>query len=367
MRGGERVLLQLVRLYPQADLYTLFHVPGAIAPEIEALRLHTSPLSRLPGAGRHYRKLLPLYPWAIERFDLHDYDLVLSCSHAVAKSVVTGPATPHLAYCLTPMRYIWDQTDAYLGRGVRRALAAPLLRQLRRFDLRTSTPDRVTRFVATSSAVAERIHRHYGRCADVVHPPVEVERIRPNGKAPEDFYLLVGGFLPYKAEQLAIDAFGRLGRRLVVAGDGPARSRLESRAPRQVEFTGWVPDCELADLYARCRALIYPQEEDFGLVAVEAQAAGRPVIAFGRGGARDTVVPWPDHETDAASARKATGVWFERQSSDSLIAAVERFEKREHLFDAKHIRAWAERFEPARFRGEIERRVGEMAAQADAR
>ncbi len=365
MRGGERVLLQLAALYPKADLYTLIHVPGSTSPTIDALPIYASPLSRLPGIRRHYRKLLPWFPWAIQRFDLDGYDLVLSCSHAVAKGVVTSGETPHLSYCLTPMRYIWDQADAYLGRGLRRALAAPLLAHLRRFDVASSRPDRVTRFVAISTAVADRIRRRYGRDARVVHPPVDVDRIRPNNKAPEDFYLLVGSFLPYKAEGSAIEAFRQLKRRLVIAGDGPARRQLSSRAPANVEFTGRLSDAELADLYARCRALIHPQEEDFGLVAVEAQAAGRPVIAFGRGGARDTVVPWPpgDEERDGA-AHDATGIWFEHQTREALASAVERFEKIEHRFDAKRIRSWAERFHSARFRSELAQEIHSITGEA---
>lgn len=350
MRGGERVLDVLATHYPDAELYTLIHVPGATSPAIERLRIHSSPLSALPGAARHYRKLLPLFPWAIERFVLEGFDLVLSTHHAVAKGVRTAPGVRHLCYCFTPMRYVWDQTDAYLGRGLRRAIAAPLLRGLRRFDVRTSTPDRVTRFVAISHTVADRITRHYGRRAAIVYPPIDVERIRPSGRPPEDFYLLVGGFVPYKREALAIEAFRRLGRRLVIAGDGPMRRRLAAGAPPNVTFTGRVSDDVLADLYARCRALVYPQEEDFGIVAVEAQAAGRPVIAFGRGGAAETVVPLAG---SAENAPSATGLHFAEQHASCLVAAIERFEAQEARFDGAAIRRHAERFAVPRFRDEI--------------
>ena len=365
MRGGERVLHQLARMYPEADLYTLFYVPGTTSPEIEKLRIHSSPLASIPGAGRHYRKLLPLFPWAIRRFHLHDYDLVISCSHAVAKGVITDPETPHLCYCLTPMRYIWDQTDRYLGAGALRMLASPLVAGLRRFD--RSSARRVTRFAAISRAVAGRIHRCYGRPSQVVHPPVDVERIIPSGQNPEDFYLLVGAFVPYKCEALAIEAFRRLDRRLVVAGDGPMRARLEAAAPSNVEFLGRVSDGELADLYARCRALIYPQEEDFGIVAVEAQAAGRPVLAFARGGALDTVLPLsrggaPPWNTPTIHGRSplhpppaATGIWFSPQVPEALVEAVLRFEKLESHFDSEAIRSWAQHFGPDRFRRELER------------
>ena len=260
LRGGERCLQQLALRYPHADLYTLIHVPGSTTAEIERLQIHASPLSRLPGAARHYRKFLPLFPWAIRNFHLEGYDLVVSLSHAVAKAVRMAPGTPHLCYCFTPMRYAWDQVDAYLGSGARRLLAEPLLGALRRFDRRTSGPEQVSRFVAISEAVAQRIARHYGRDARVVPPPVDTDRIRPNGRPAEDFYLLVGGFVPYKREDLVLDAFRQLDRPLVVVGDGPTRARLQARAPSRVRFLGRVDDATLADLYARCRALLYPQE-----------------------------------------------------------------------------------------------------------
>jgi glycosyltransferase involved in cell wall biosynthesis len=373
MRGGERVLHQLAQMHPGADLYTLFYVPGTTSPEIEKLRIHPSPLSSIPGMGRHYRKLLPAFPWAIRRFHLRDYDLVISCSHAVAKGVTTDPETPHLCYCLTPMRYIWDQADRYLGGGALRTLASPLIAGLRRFD--RSSSQRVTRFAAISRAVAGRIRHCYARSSQVVHPPVDVSRIVPSGRDPEDFYLLVGAFVPYKCEALAIEAFRRLGRRLVVAGDGPMRARLEATAPSNVEFLGWVSDGELADLYARCRALVYPQEEDFGIIAVEAQAAGRPVLAFARGGALDTVLPLPHggapswnaptidgHSSPHSSLRTparpvATGIWFSPQVPEALVEAVLRFEKLEPLFDTQSICSWAQQFGPDRFRRELEREI----------
>lgn len=345
-RGGERVVEQLALLFPEAELYTLVHVPGSTFERIERLPVHTSPLSRLPGVARHYRKLLPLMPWAIERFRLRGYDLVVSTSHAVAKGVRVESGTPHVCYCFTPMRYVWDQADAYLGRGLRRAVSAPLAAWLRRWDVRASTPERVTRFIAISHAVADRIRRHYGREADVIYPGVDTERIRPSGEPPEDFYLLVGGFVPYKREDLALEAFRTLPHPLVVVGDGPGRARLEAEAPPNVRFAGRVSDAELADLYRRCRGLVYPQDEDFGIVAVEAQAAGRPVVALARGGARETVVP-------LGADRPPTGVWFEEQTPRALAAAVARLESEAGAFDAGAIRRHAETFANARFRREM--------------
>jgi len=368
MRGGERVLDEICGMFPDADLFTLFHVPGSTSARIEARRIVASPLSRLPGAARHYRKLLPLHPWAIERFDLRGYDLVLSTSHAVAKGVRAPRGAVHVCYCFTPMRYVWDQADAYLGRGLRRALATPLVAYLRAFDRRTSTPDRVQRFVAISHCVADRIRRHYGREASVVFPPVDVERLRPDpallaGGAPDEAYLLVGGFVPYKREDVAIEAFRRLGRRLLVAGDGPTRAALEAGAPPNVRFLGRVSDDALAGLYARCRALVYPQDEDFGIVAVEAQACGRPVIALGRGGATDTVKPLGEGRPGAA-----TGVFFRDQTPEALAEAVLRFEAAEATgtFVPAEIRAHAESFGPARFRRELGREIDAALSDASA-
>lgn len=346
MRGGEKLLEGLIGLFPGADLYTLVHVPGTTSERIERLRITASPLSRLPGIAGHYRKLLPLFPRAIERFRLTGYDLVVSNSHSFAKGVRVSPGTPHLCSCMTPIRYVWDQADSYLGRGTRRVLAAPLVEYLRRWDRRTSTPERVRDFVAISHTVAGRIRRCYGRDARVVHPWVDTERYRPSGEKSQDYYLLVGGFVPYKNERLALEAFRRLGRSLVVAGDGPTRRALEAAAPHNVRFLGRVPDQRLAELYAGCRALVYPQEEDFGIVAVEAQAAGRPVIALARGGARETVMGPGD-------GPRPTGLFFERADPEALVDAVLEFESVERHFDPAVVRENAERFSLARFQREM--------------
>ena len=366
-RGGERVLSHLAQRYPGADLFTLIHERGSVPPPIEARTIHTSVLDRVPGRARHYRKLLPLFPWAIERFDVSGYDLVISTSHAVAKSVRVPPGVPHVDYCFTPMRYVWDQIDAYLGDRARRALARPLVRRLRDFDVRTSGPERVTRFLAISTDVAARIARHYGRTARVVPPPVDVSWIEPATEPGGDFYLLVGGFVPYKREDLVIEAFRRNRRPLVVAGDGPGRAVLERIAPSNVRFVGRVPDADLAALYREARALVYPQHEDFGLVAVEAQAAGRPVIGFGRGGLVDTVVPAvSEGAPPEASALDATGVFFHEQTPEALCEAIERFEKTESDFDPRSLRRWAERFSPARFDRDFDEEIALALAGSSA-
>jgi glycosyltransferase involved in cell wall biosynthesis len=364
-RGGERVLHHLAKRFPNADLFTLFHTPGSVTPEIENRRIFTSALDRIPGKTAHYRKLLPLFPVAIRQFDFRGYDLILSTSHAVAKSIRVPAGIPHLDYCFTPMRYIWDQTEAYLGQGAQRWLARPAVAALRRFDVRTADPASVTRFVAISTEVAGRIRRHYGREANVVAPPVDVSWIECASQAADNFYLLVAGFVPYKRDALVLDTFRRSTRRLIVVGDGPGRKSLEGRATSNVEFVGRVEDAELARLYRDARALIYPQREDFGLVAVEAQAAGRPVIAFGAGGVLDTVRPLldepeydPHFSNDVAPpAIDPTGLFFHEATTDSLAEAIERFEKSEAHFVPARIRRWAMRFSPQRFDREFDREI----------
>jgi glycosyltransferase involved in cell wall biosynthesis len=361
LRGGERVLDELARLFPSAELFTLVHVAGSTTPRIDALPVHASPLQRWSGSAQHYRLLLPLLPWAVRELRIDGFDLVVSVHHAMAKAARIAPGTPHLCYCLTPMRYAWDAVDVYFGRGPRRAAAAPLLAALRRFDRATASPEHVTRVVAISEYVRERVQRHWGRDASVVYPPVDVETFRPDGLPPDDFYLLVGAFVPYKRTEVALRAFAELGRRLVVVGDGPARRGLEREVPRNVELIGRVSEARLAELYARCRALVYPQEEDFGLAALEAQASGRPVVAFGRGGARETVLPLAGPPDTAAHA---TGVWFDAQTPAALAAAIRRFEEAEPHFDAKLIRSHAERFSAARFRDEFAREVQALLGDA---
>jgi glycosyltransferase involved in cell wall biosynthesis len=271
------------------------------------------------------------------------------------------------------MRYIWDQVDAYLGHGPRRWFATPAIHALRRFDVRTSGPSSVNRFVAISSEVADRIRRHYGREANVVAPPVDLSWIEPAREPAEDFYLHVAGFVPYKRDSLVIETFRRMKRRLVVVGDGPGRATLERRATSNIEFTGRIDDGMLASLYRRTRALIQPQHEDFGLVAVEVQAAGRPVIAFGEGGARDTVRPLfddpieepieePDRSHDPAI--DATGIFFHQATTESLAIAIERFEKSENRFDTDSIRRWAEGFSPSRFDLAFDREIDAVIGAA---
>jgi glycosyltransferase involved in cell wall biosynthesis len=346
MRGGERCLEVFCELFPGADLYTLLHVPGAVAPLIERRRVVTSFIQRLPGAARSYRRYLPLFPLAASRFDLRGYDLVLSSSHAVAKGVPVPPDALHVCYCFTPMRYVWDLYDEYFGRTagpLTRALMPPVAAVLRRWDRRTAAG--VQHFVAISRFVADRIRRAYGRAADVIHPPVDVARFRIE-ESPGDYYLVVSALTPYKRIDLAVLTANRLGRRLVVVGIGPEERRLRALAGSTVEFLGWRNDGEVAELYARCRALLFPAVEDFGITPLEAMAAGRPVIALGKGGALETVVA-------PGGIDPPTGLLFEDQTVNGLIAAIREFERDPGRFEPKALRRRAEAFDRPLFKERV--------------
>ena len=370
MRGGERVLEALLELFPDAEIFTLIHHPGSVSSLIESRTVHTSFVDALPFAHGPYRYLLPLFPRAVESFDLAGFDLVLSSSHCVAKGARPPPDVPHLCYCHTPMRYVWDQYQAYFGPGrasppVRAAMAA-IAPRLRRWD--QASADRVDHFIANSACVGERIHRHYGRNATVVHPPVDVERFAP-GPSREDFYLVLGALVPYKRVDLAVEAFGRLGRRLVIAGEGSEQGRLAKVAGPQTSFLGKVTDAEVADLLSRCRAFLLPGEEDFGITAVEAQAAGAPVIAYGKGGALETVVGIEANgpanlrsgQDAAHNGPRPTGVFFREPSPQGLVDAVERFES--HDFSLEALLASAARFGRERFKREMIAQVGKVMGQ----
>ena len=342
MRGGERCLEVVCELFPEAPLFTLLHVPGSVSPTIEHRRIVTSFVQRLPGAARRYRYYLPLFPAAVARFDLRGFDVIISLSHCAAKAVRRPPGAMHVCYCFTPMRYIWDMYEDYFGRdaGVAtRLLMPPVAAALRRWDRRT---DGVDRFVAISGHIAGRIRRIYGREADVLHPPVDVARFLP-AAAPHDYYLVVSALVPYKRVDLAVQAAGRLGRRLLVVGSGPEERRLRALAGPGVEFLGWRPDAEVAGLYAGCRAVLFPGVEDYGIVPLEAAAAGRPTIALGRGGVRETMV-----DLDAPG-EAPTAVFFGEQTVDALVDAVRRFEAAGDRFDPATVRRHAERFDRPQF------------------
>lgn len=339
MRGGEKVLESLCRMFPTADLLTLVHLKGTVSPAIERRHIRTSFVQAFPFRARLYRHYLPFYPSAVECFDLDDVDLVISTSHCAAKSVVpTGRAT-HICYCHSPMRYAWDQFDAYFGRdrlgAVGHALARPVMAWLARWD--RATAHRVTYFVANSQFVAGRIARYYNRSASVVHPPVDIEFFTPGDGPPASYFLVVSALVPYKRIDVAIQAAGRLNVPLKVVGTGPDLRRLQALGGSSVEFLGHVDDVVLRDLYRHARALVLPAEEDFGIAPVESLACGRPVVALGRGGALETV------ENDR------TGRLVSDQTPDAFADAMHRVMTQ--VFDPEDVRRHALPFGVDRFEG----------------
>jgi len=360
MRGGEKCLEWLCRQFPNADLFTLLYRRGAVSPTIERMRITTSFLERLPAVYRYYRYLLPLMPRAVESLSLPaDVDLVVSLSHAVAKGVRVPRGVPHVCYCFTPMRYAWHLREDYFGprsssgglRGsdgrqsaARRgplALARDLLLdRVRRWDQKTS--GRPTHYVAISRTVADRIQACYGRPSTVIYPPVDVDYFSPADVAREDYYVCFSALVPYKKVELAVQACNRLARRLVVIGDGPQRGQLEQLAGPTVRFLGHLPDDEVRAQLRRCRALLFPGLEDFGIVPVEAQACGTPVIAFGQGGATETVIA-------AAEDRVGTGLFFTPQTVDALADAIGWLEGHPEQFTTARCRRQAALFSTDHF------------------
>jgi glycosyltransferase involved in cell wall biosynthesis len=350
MRGGEKALEPICAAYPGADLFTLFHVPGSVSQTIEQRPIHTSFIQDLPGVERFYRHYLPLFPLAIARFSFEPFDLVLSFSHCVAKSVVTPARVRHICYCFTPMRYAWDQFDAYFGpERVGRLMSAalrPVLAQMARWDRRTAT--RPTRYLAISQHVARRIHRYYDREATIVYPPVDTDFYHPDATIPGGHFLIVSALVPYKRIDLAIEACRRIGAPLRIVGDGPERAHLERMASTNVTFCGRLSDEDVRREYRAAAAVVLPGEEDFGIVPVEAQACGRPVVALGLGGARETVV---DGET---------GVFAGEATAPSLAEALDRVTRQR--FDPRRIRANAERFSTTRYLSAFGAAVAETLA-----
>jgi glycosyltransferase involved in cell wall biosynthesis len=344
MRGGERVLEALCGLYPDADIFTLYHRRGSVSAGIERHRIRTSFVQRLPLASTYYRQYLPLFPMAIEQFDLDAYDLVISSSHCAAKAVVVPGRARHLCYCHSPMRYAWDQFEAYFGAARTGAVASrwiyrPALARLARWDAATAA--RVHRFAANSAHVAGRIGRYYNRVATVVYPPVDTIFFHPAGDSPGSHFLIVSALVPYKRIELAMAACARIGAALRIVGDGPERQRLEAQAGPSVTFLGRLSDDEVRREYRQALAVLLPGEEDFGIVPVEAQACGRPVVALGRGGALETVTDGengvlfaePRVEALAAALDRAAGIRFDPAA---IARSAERFSRERHL---EHMRA----------------------------
>ncbi|MPR10555.1 glycosyltransferase [Microvirga tunisiensis] len=315
MRGGERVLEALCEMFPEADVFTHVHVPGAVSSTIERHHIQTTFVSKLPRAARFYKSYLPFMPMALEQLDLRGYDLIISSESGPAKGVIPPAGALHLCYCHSPMRYVWNMLHDYQEGTSRfgRLLMSPLLHYVRFCDVAAAT--RVDAFAANSRTVAKRINSYWRRTADVIFPPVDVQSFKPKAeKELGDFHLMAGELVRYKRPDLAVEAFSRTGRRLVVIGGGEMLAELRAKAGPSVTLLGPQRFDVLKDHYARCKALIFPGEEDFGIVPVEAMASGRPVVAFGRGGATETVVDG------------VTGTFFEEQTIEALLDAVERCE-----------------------------------------
>jgi glycosyltransferase involved in cell wall biosynthesis len=341
MRGGEKVLEAICELYPDATIYTLVHVKGSVSERIERHRIHRSVVQRLPKAGEFYRQYLPLFPMMIEAFDLDGYDLVISSSHCAAKSVIRPGSATHVCYCHSPMRYAWDQFESYFGPAqvgrFRSTLLRPVLAHLARWD--AATANRVDRFLANSQYVAGRIRRYYNRGSTVVHPPVDTTFFRPPASPlPQPFqptFLIVSALVPYKRLDVAIAACRRTGTKLRIVGRGPEEPRLRTLSSGEVDFLGWRTNEEIRDLYREATAVLLPGTEDFGMVPVEAQACGTPVVALGQGGACETVQDG------------LTGVLVGDESVDAFADGLERVQSLRRDPDA--CRAQAERFSHAHF------------------
>jgi glycosyltransferase involved in cell wall biosynthesis len=356
--GSERVLEQLLICFPQADVFAVVDfVPKSQRHFLQGRKVHTSFIQRMPLSRRMFRNYLGLMPLAIQQLDLSGYDLVFSSNHAVAKGVLTGPAQIHISYVHSPMRYAWDLQHQYLAqsgmdRGIRGAYVRWLLTRLRQWDVCSSQG--VDHFIANSSYIADRIVKTYRRRATVIHPPVDIDRFSPVDEK-SDYFLLACRFVPYKRADIVVESFARnRSRRLIVVGDGPDRKRVHAvaRNAPNIEFRGTVSQPELIQLMQKARAFVFAAEEDFGIAMVEAQACGTPVIAFGRGGARDIIVS-PDEPNP-------TGLLFSRQDPDAVSTAIDEFERFGPLIASTACRANAVRFSQDRFRRQIRSFVAEL-------
>lgn len=340
MRGGEKILEILCELYPDATIFTILHNKGSVSPIIENLEIKTSFIQKLPFASSKYRHYLPLFPTAMERFNLTGYDLIISSSHCVAKGGIIPQGSLHICYCHTPMRYAWDMYYEYFNKQrtglIGRMIIPFFINYLRMWDVVSN--NRVDYFIANSRNVSQRIKRHYNRDSAVIHPPVDTDFFQP-GASQGDFFLIVSALAPYKKISLAIEAFNRRKLPLKVVGIGSEFKRLKKIAKSNIEFLGWVNNEELRKLYQQCLALIFPGEEDFGICPLEAQACGKPVVAFARGGILETVI---DGET---------GIFFHERSPEALIEAIDKVAK--ISFNKETVRQNALRFSKDKFKIKI--------------
>ncbi len=348
MRGGEYVLEAISEVFPKADLFTLLAQPKKISPLLTAMKTKTSLLQAVPGIEDSYRKFLPVMPWVIERFDLSKYDLIISSSHCVAKGVRKSPKAVHISYVHAPMRYIWDRFEDYFGEGrtspVMRWAAARLRKPLQNWDRSVSTPERVDHFIANSRYIAAQIQSAYGREAEVIHPFADLSRfVLP--RKPGNYYLMVGAFAPNKRVDIAIEAFNRLRLPLWIVGSGQDQKRLQSLAGSTIKFLGHLDNDEIDRLYAECKAFVFPGLEDFGITPLEAMASGAPVVAYGLGGVLDSIVPGE------------TGIFFEPQTPDALVEAIQKIEQGQIQWNEKDCRARAQIFSRPRFQAEMVRSI----------
>jgi glycosyltransferase involved in cell wall biosynthesis len=343
--GAERVVEVLADIFPQADLFALFARPETMAPQLRRRKLTTSFLQKIPLIHRFHRQTLMLHPFALEQFDLTGYDLVLSSTAGTVKGVITSTSTMHICYCYSPMRYIWDMYSSYIRemKPITRLIFSLTAHSVRLWDY--AAAGRVDEFACDSKYVASRIRKYYRRESEVIYPPIDVQSVQLHDRQ-EDFYIGVGRLVNYKRFDLAIEACNQLNRPLKIIGSGPDLRRLQRLAGPSVEFVGGVSDAEKHEMLGKCRALLFPGEEDFGIVPVEAQAHGRPVIAFGGGGALETVRGLDD----CGCADGATGVFFSEQTVQSLVSAIERFEALPDRFNPELIRAHAMQFDESVFR-----------------
>lgn len=335
MRGGEKCVEALCEVFPDATLFVLLHNKGSVSPAIERMPIRTSWIGKLPFAAKRYRHYLPLFPAAVRSLDLTGFDLVISSHHCVAKGVRVPPGALHLCYCYTPMRYIWTQYDDYFGperSGFLTRLGMRLVvKRLRAWDRATASNPH--RYIAISGNIRERIRTIYGRESDVIYPPVETAAL-PVSRKNDGFALIVSALVPYKRVDLAVEACTRLGRELIVIGDGPDLPRLQRLGGPTVRFLGWQDDAVVRDHFARCACVLFPGEEDFGIVPVEAMACGKPVVAYARGGALETVLDAPE---------RRTGVLFGEQTVAAMAEAIVRCDR--ERFDPDVLHAWALEFD----------------------
>jgi glycosyltransferase involved in cell wall biosynthesis len=343
MRGGEKCLEPACVRWPEAKLFTTFHRRGSVSEAIEQLRPRASWLNRLPEVHRYYRYLLPFFPLAVKH-PIRDCQLMLSFSHCLAKATPAPTNVPHVSYCFTPMRYAWHLRESYFRGGLKAKLIERVLRELREWDRRTAT--NVTHFVAISRTIQQRIRECYDRESVVIYPPVDTEFYTPSHEPREEFYLVVSAFAPYKRFDLAVEACTKMNRKLVVIGTGQDAAKLKQLAGPTVQFLGWQPEEVIRDHYRTAKALLFPAEEDFGIVPLEAQACGCPVIAFEKGGTAETV-------RGLGRSSDPTGLFFEDQTVEALCEAIQQFERVSDRFDPAHARRNAVPFNLARYESEL--------------